>query len=70
MKLFRRNIDPRCAYCQFAATLSERDCMCVKRGVVPVEHHCRKFRYDPLKRVPARPQSAPLAQHDPEEFKL
>lgn len=44
--------------------------ICQKYGVVPVEHHCRKFRYDPLKRVPARPQSAPLAPHDPEEFKL
>ena len=44
--------------------------ICQKYGVVPVEHHCRKFRYDPLKRVPARPNAAPLTQHDPDEFKL
>ena len=55
MKLFRGNIDPRCAYCQFASTLNDRECMCVKRGVVPVEHHCRSFRYDPLRREPPRP---------------
>ena len=47
MKLFRREMDPRCAYCQFASTLNDRECMCVKRGVVPMEHHCRAFRYDP-----------------------
>ena len=39
MKLFRREMDPRCAYCQFASTLNDRECMCVKRGVVPMEHH-------------------------------
>ena len=55
MKLFRGNIDPRCAYCQFAGTLNDRECMCVKRGVVPMEHHCRAFRYDPLRREPPRP---------------
>ena len=55
MKLFRGNIDPRCAYCQFAGTLNDRECMCVKRGVVPVEHHCRSFRYAPLRREPPRP---------------
>lgn len=58
MKLFRGNIDPRCAYCQFAGTLNDRECMCVKRGVVPMEHHCHSFRYDPLRREPPRP--APL----------
>ena len=58
MKLFRREMDPSCAYCQFASTLNDRECMCVKRGVVPMEHHCRSFRYDPLRREPPRP--APL----------
>ena len=55
MKLFRGNIEPRCAYCQFAGTLNDRECMCVKRGVVPMEHHCRAFRYDPCRRAPPRP---------------
>ena len=68
--LFRRKINRYCTYCQFAGKMDGEHMICQKYGVVPVEHHCRKFRYDPLKRVPARPQSAPLAQHDPEEFKL
>ena len=52
MKLFRKDIDPRCAYCQRGQQINEREVACVKRGVVPMEHHCRTFKYDPLKRVP------------------
>ena len=36
MKLFRKNIDPRCAYCQRGQQISETDVMCVKHGIVPV----------------------------------
>ena len=53
--LFRKDIDPRCAYCQRGQQINEREVACVKRGIVPVEHHCRSFKYDPLKRVPPRP---------------
>ena len=58
MKLFRKDIEPRCAYCDKGSQINEREVICVKRGVVPVEHHCRSFRYDPLRREPPRP--APL----------
>ena len=40
--LFRKKIDRYCTYCQFC-------------GVVPSDHHCRRFRYDPLRRIPGRP---------------
>lgn len=53
--LFRRKIDPCCSYCQYGGQISEREVACIKRGIVPAEHHCRSFRYDPLKRVPPRP---------------
>ena len=53
MKLFRKNMDPSCAYCTHGQQVNEREVACVKRGIVPIEHHCRAFRYDPLKRVPA-----------------
>ena len=57
MKLFRKDIDPRCAYCQRGPQPNEREVACVKRGIVPVEHHCRAFKYYPLKRVPPRPST-------------
>ena len=65
--LFRKNIDPRCAYCQKGTVISETEVACVKKGIVPVEGSCRAFRYDPLKRVPPRPvklDTEPLAYED------
>ena len=70
MKLFRREMDPRCAYCQFASTLNDRECMCVKRGVVPVESHCSRFRYDPLKRTPPRPASLDTKNLSEKDFSI
>ena len=50
--------------------ISETDVMCVKHGIVPVEHHCRGFHYDPLKRVPPRPASLDTAKLKEEDFSL
>ena len=56
MSLFRKNIDPRCAYCQYGVPLIKTDEVgCVRRGVMDPSHHCRHFRYDPLKRAPPKP---------------
>ncbi|MCL2568566.1 MAG: hypothetical protein FWE12_03905 [Oscillospiraceae bacterium] len=54
--LFRKNIDPSCAYCKHGSQLSYDKVACMKRGVVPLYGSCRKFSYDPLKRVPERPR--------------
>ena len=68
--LFRKNIDPRCAYCQRGAQISEREVACVKRGIMPVEGSCRRFRYDPLKRVPPKPAHADFSKLRDEDFVL
>ena len=70
MKLFQSSIEPRCAYCQKGQQLNEQEVACVKRGVVPVDHHCRWFRYDPLKRVPPRPASLDTGRLNKEDFSL
>jgi len=70
MVLFRKNIEPSCAYCQRGEQISERDVVCVKRGVVPVEHHCRAFKYDPLKRIPPRPVELNTERLEEEDFSL
>ncbi|WP_417045139.1 hypothetical protein [Dysosmobacter sp.] len=69
-KLFRRDMDPRCAYCEKGQQINEREVACVKRGVVPVESHCRSFRYDPLKRVPPRPAALDTENLNEEDFSL
>lgn len=58
--LFQDKIDPRCAYCRRGLPLEGGQIACPKRGVVSPGSHCPAFRYDPLRRVPPRPQ-APLA---------
>ena len=53
--LFRKDIEPRCAYCQRGTLVNEREVACLRHGIVPMESSCRSFRYDPLKRTPPRP---------------
>ena len=62
--------DPRCAYCQRGQQINEREVACVKRGIVAVEHHCRAFKYDPLKRVPPRPAALETERLKEEDFSL
>ena len=69
-KLFRRDMDPRCAYCDRGQQINEREVACVKRGIVPAESHCRSFRYDPLKRVPTPPVALDLGKLKDEDFTL
>ena len=70
MKLFRKYIEPRCAYCAKGSSLSETEVACVKSGIVPAEHHCGAFRYDPLKRVPPRPVKLEREKLKEEDFSL
>ena len=44
-----------CEFCRYAEPLSGTDDMlCTHKGVVGKEYSCRKFVYDPLKRVPRK----------------
>ena len=53
--LFRKKIDRYCTYCQFAGKIDGESMVCQFCGVVPSDHHSRRFRYDPLRRIPGRP---------------
>lgn len=68
--LFRRDIEPHCAYCEHAALVSDTELHCAKHGTVSPEHHCKAFRYDPLKRVPPRPVSLRLDKFKESDFAL
>ena len=67
---FRKDIEPRCAYCAHGSAVNEREVACSRKGVVDGADHCRHFRYDPLRRVPPRPASLDTKTHSPEEFSL
>lgn len=68
--LFRRKIDRYCAYCQFSGKINDEQVICQKCGVVPSTHQCRRFRYDPLKRVPQRPASFDFSKYDEKDYSL
>ena len=70
MKLFRKNMDPRCAYCQRGRQVNDREVACVKKGIVPMEYHCHAFQYDPLKRVPPRPATLSGERLSKEDFSI
>lgn len=58
MKKKKPELEHLCRYCERAAMLSADQMLCEKKGVVSASHHCRAFRYDPLKRDPPAPQNA------------
>ena len=41
---FRKDIEPRCAYCAHGSAVNEREVACSRRGVVDSSDHCRHFR--------------------------
>jgi len=55
-KMKKESDNPKiCEFCRFAAEISVTgDMLCAHRGAVDKEYTCRKFVYDPLKRVPRR----------------
>ena len=68
--LFRKDMDPRCAYCTKGSRIGEDKVACVKRGVVMPEDHCGAFKYAPLKRVPPRPMKLDTDKLREEDFQL
>ena len=68
--LFEKDMDPRCAYCQRGTTLDDGQVICVKKGIVAAGGSCRRFRYDPLKRVPPKPAAARFDRFKDEDFTL
>ncbi|MDD4510154.1 MAG: hypothetical protein PHY23_04520 [Oscillospiraceae bacterium] len=68
--LFRKEIEPRCAYCAKGAQAEEDQVVCIKRGIVSPSYHCRSFQYDPLRRTPPPPAPPRKRPFSPEDFSL
>ena len=68
--LFRKKIERSCTYCRYATKLNDSQVLCAKKGVVDAESACRRFRYDPCKRIPPKPKAIDFGQYDQEDFKL
>ena len=68
--LFRKKIEGCCAYCVHAGQVSEENMLCKHKGFVTPDFHCRRFRYDPLKRKPVRAPAKDFSQFDDKDFSL
>lgn len=68
--LFRKDIEPRCAYCAHGTVVGDNQVACLKKGVVQAGFQCRAFRYDPLQRVPPQPAYLDFSKLKEEDFSL
>ena len=67
--LFRKDIAPRCAWCQHGQLKQDGSVVfCPRKGVVSPTGRCRKFLYAPTKREPLRQQKLP--DFSSEDFSL
>ncbi|MDE7243925.1 MAG: hypothetical protein K2O18_08115 [Oscillospiraceae bacterium] len=66
--LFRKDMEPRCAYCTKGNVINETEVVCSRKGVVAIEYHCSRFKYDPFKRVPPRPVKLETSKLKAEDF--
>ena len=64
------NIEPKCEYCKIGTLSADKESvLCPKKGIMSKEHFCKKFRYDPLKRIP-EDNKPELMKFTPEDFSL
>lgn len=68
--LFRKKLPRSCLYCAHGASISPTQVVCAKKGIVASDCPCRKFTYDPLKRVPPRRRPLDFRAYDDEDFSL
>lgn len=68
--LFRKKLPRSCSYCAWGTRVGEEQVLCTKRGVVSLYYACRKFDYDPCKRIPMKAKALDLGKYRDEDFSL
>ncbi len=67
--LFRGDIPPACGYCRLGRPVSGgKSVLCERYGVVSASFSCKKYIYDPLKRIPKK--MPPLPAFTEQDFEL
>ena len=68
--LFRKKIEPRCAYCTHSTPLNEDEIHCSRKGVKHPEEHCMFFTYDPTKRIPSKAKAVDFTKYEEYDYSL
>ena len=68
-KLYGNTVTPACELCAHGRRAADgRVILCLHKGVTAFSDRCRKFTYDPLRRLPFRQPE--LAAFSEEDFRL
>ena len=68
--LFRKEVTRSCTYCAHGTYFNAEQILCIKKGVVSACGACRKFKYDPCKRIPPRAKAIDFSAYDNQDFNL
>ena len=68
--LFRKKLERSCSYCAWGTRIGDEQVLCVKRGVVSLYYTCRKFIYDPCKRIPSKSKAPDIEKYKEVDFSL
>lgn len=68
--LFRKKIERSCSYCQHGTAMNDGQILCAKKGIVVPEYSCRKFVYNPCKRIPPKMKALDVDKYDETDFSL
>lgn len=68
--LFRKKIPRSCTYCKHSTAFDGEQILCIRKGVVDGSKACKKFRYDPCKRIPVKAKALDFDKYSAEDFKL
>ena len=54
-QIFNKKLSPACKYCECAKISTfDDEIICKHKGITRLDDRCRKYRYDPFKRVPKK----------------
>ena len=68
--LFRKKIERSCSYCAFGVKLDDETVLCSRKGIRSLFGKCRRFRYDPTKRIPLKSKAPDFDKYREDDFSL
>ena len=68
--LFRKKMSISCLYCARGTVMENGEILCIKRGLIAEREKCRKFQYDPCKRIPSKPKAPDFKKYENIDFSL
>ena len=68
--IFRKKMPRSCTYCLNGAKVDNGTILCSKKGLILADKPCRKFIYDPCKRIPPKPKALDFSSYKDEDFTL